>query len=304
MSDAVLKPIDLNQFLTLPTSEVAEIVRASGTKTCVFPFNGTRRWFLLEYGHIKFPNMLEAYNDLTGKRYIEMYQMLFDHGIEAVIAPVFGGDIMDRGQEYMEAIGAAMSRLAEHPDFTAFYKKYDVRIHFYGDYRKKFENTSYTYLTDIFDASTVQTGEHRRRRLFYGVFGNDATDSIAEFTLKFYQVNLRQPTKREIVEHYYGEYVDAADIYIGFEKFNVFDYPMLNTGEEDLYFTAVPSLYMTDLQLRQILFDHIYLRPQKEPDYKAMSQAEIIAMREYYKAHRDTTYGLGEIRNSIWYVKL
>ena len=33
-------------FLRLPTDEVARVVRASGTKVCVFPFNGTRRWFL------------------------------------------------------------------------------------------------------------------------------------------------------------------------------------------------------------------------------------------------------------------
>lgn len=297
------KPVDLEQFLALPTSEVAEIVRDSGTKTCVFPFNGTRRWFLLEHGHEKFANMFEAYNDLTGKRYIEMYQMLFNHGIENVIAPVFGGDIMERGQEYMEAIGAAMSRLAEHPDFTTFYEEHNVRVHFYGDYGKKFQDTPYAYLTNIFADIASQTSAHKRNHLFYGVFGNDATEFIAEFSLKFYQTNERHPTRKEIVEQYYGEYVDAASICIGFEKFSVFDYPMLNTGEEDLYFTAAPSLYMTDSQIRKILFDHIYLRPQKEPDYSLMSHTQILAMKEYYTAHRDTTYGVGEIRDSIWYAK-
>ena len=35
--------IPLERFLQLHTDEVAEIVRTSGTKVCVFPFNGTRR---------------------------------------------------------------------------------------------------------------------------------------------------------------------------------------------------------------------------------------------------------------------
>ena len=42
--------MDRDNFLALPAGEVAKIVRGSGSKVCVFPFNGTRRWFLLEYG--------------------------------------------------------------------------------------------------------------------------------------------------------------------------------------------------------------------------------------------------------------
>ena len=45
-----MEHLDREKFINLPVDEVAKIVRGDRPKTCVFPFNGTRRWFLLEYG--------------------------------------------------------------------------------------------------------------------------------------------------------------------------------------------------------------------------------------------------------------
>lgn len=290
----------LDEFLQLPAEKIAGVVRSFGEQVCVFPFNGTRRWFLLEHAHKKFSDPVDAYNDLTSKRYIEMFQMLFNHGVDTVLAPVFGGDIMERGQEYMEKIGSAMSRLAEHPDFTTFYKECDARVHFYGDYRKKFHATDYAYLTGLFDEITRSTAQNKTHRLFYGVFGSDATEAIAELSVRHFQENAKLPTRHEIIEKYYGEYIDKASMFIGFEKFNVFDYPMLNTGEESLYFTIAPSLFMNERQLRHILYDHLYLRPTPDPDYSGMSQDDLISMKSFYGSNREITHGVGEMRNGIW----
>ena len=296
-----MKHMDREKFLNLPVEEVAEIVRSSESSVCVFPFNGTRRWFLLEYGRENHRDPAKAYVDLTSKRYIEMYQMLFDHGLDTVIAPVFGGDILDRGDEYMEQIGAGMAFLAEHPYFLSFYKNYDVRVHFYGDYRKKLSGTQYAYLSDLFDEITKKTAKNQSYRLFYGIFGNDATESIAELSVQFYQSKGRIPTRRELIELYYGEYIEKAGIFVGFEKFNVFDYPMLNIGEENLYFTVAPSLYMSESQLRNILYDHTYTRPTEEPDYFTMPKKDFEDMRYFYERNREYTYGVGEMHGGIWY---
>lgn len=296
-----MQTISLKEFLQLSDQQATQLVRSSGSQVCVFPFNGTRRWFLLEHGAKKFDDWMEAYNDLTGKRYIEMYQMLFDHGVDTVVAPVFGGDIMERGQEYMEKIGSALSRLAEYSDFIDFYKTHDIRVHFYGDYRKKFSSTPYSYLTDLFDRITEETAPHKTNRLFYGIFASDATETLAELSVEYFHKNARIPSRRELIEQYYGEYIEKADFFIGFEKFSVFDYPMLNLGEENLYFTAAPSLYMTKRQLREILYDHLFLRPVEEPDYSEMSREEMATMKNFYELNRDVTYGVGKIRNGIWY---
>ncbi|MEW6403817.1 MAG: diterpene synthase [Chloroflexota bacterium] len=293
--------ISLEEFQQLSAAQVAQLIRSHGAQVCVFPFNGTRRWFLLEHGSQKLEDPAKAYIDLTGKRYIAMYRMLFDHGLDTVLAPVFGGDILGRGDEYMQQIGVGMRLLTDHPDFLSFYDEYGVRVHFYGDYRKALCGTPYAYLSDLFDGVTKRTASNTRFRLFYGVFGSDATETIAELSIQHYQQTGRIPTRQELIEFYYGEQIEKANIFIGFEKFTVFDYPMLGNGEESLYFTAAPSLYMNERQLRDILYDHLYLRSLDEPDYSDMTGEDIAGMHRYYQRNRGTTFGVGKIHGKIWY---
>ena len=296
-----MEHMERDRFLNLTTEEVAKIVRAGGSRVCVFPFNGTRRWFLLEYGRDFDGDAAQNYVELTTQGYINTYKLVFDHGIDTIVAPVFGGEIMNRGEEYMREIGTNLTLLATHPAFLEFYETYDIRVHFYGDYQKQLNNTPYAYICDSFDEITRKTSHHTQRRLFYGVCADDATDTIAEVSVKLYQATGEIPSRRQLIETYYGEYIEKADIFIGFEKFNVFDYPMLGWGEESLYFTVAPSLYVNDLQLRNILYDYIYLRPVQDPDYFTMPEEDFENMRKFYEANREVTFGVGEMRGGIWY---
>jgi tuberculosinol/isotuberculosinol synthase len=78
---------------------------------------------------------------------------------------------------------------------------------------------------------------------------------------------------------------------------------MLNTGNESLYFTVAPSLYMTPTLLRKILFDHIYLRPLPDPDYSKISPDELKAMQKAYRDGRENAFGLGVVEGGVWYAK-
>lgn len=291
----------LDEFLEYPAEKIADLVRASRPKTVVFPFNGTRRWFLLEHGQESFENPAQAYIDLTANAYIRVYKLLFDHGLDTVVAPVFGGEIMNRGDEYMQQIAVGMSLLAEYPAFLSFYRDYDVAVHFYGDYRRQLADTTCGFIPDLFDAVAKQTQSNHKNRLFFGVFGTDATEAIAKYSVEFHRQTLRTPTRQELIEWYYGDTIEKADIFIGFEKFNVFDYPLLGWGEESLYYTAAPSLYMTAHQLRRILYDYLYFRPVQDPDYSTMPNEDFESMRRCYTTNREETFGVGEMRGGIWY---
>ena len=297
-----MEHMDREKFLNLPAEEVAKIVRAGGSKVCVFPFNGTRRWFLLEYGRDFDGDAAQNYVELTTKGYINTYKLVFEHGIDTIIAPVFGGEIMlNRGEKYMREIGANITLLATHPAFLEFYETHGIRVNFYGDYRTQLSGTPYTYIYDAFDEVTQKTAHHTKHRLFYGVCADDATAMIAELSVKHFQETRKTPSRRELIERYYGEYIEKADIFIGFEKFNVFDYPMLGWGEESLYFMVAPSLYLSNQQIKNILYDYIYLRPVQDPDYFTMPDKDFETMRQFYQTNRETTFGIGEIRGGIWY---
>ena len=299
-----MEHIKRDKFLNLPPEEVANIVRAGGSRVCVFPFNGTRRWFLLEYGRDFDGDAAKNYIELTTQGYINTYKLVFDHGIDTIVAPVFGGEILNRGDEYMREIGASMALLATHPAFIEFYETYGIRVHFYGDYRKQLSETPYKHICDSFEEVTGKTTNNKKRRLFYGVWADAATETIAKLSVKHFQKTGTIPSRQELIEQYYGEYVEKADIFIGFEKFNVFDYPMLGWGEESLYFTVAPSLYLNGRQLRNILYDFIYLRPVQDPDYFTMPEEDFENMRQHYEINREATFGVGEMRGGIWYSTL
>lgn len=295
-------PIDLDTFLKLPTEEVASLVRAAGPQVCVFPINGTRRWFMLEHGTEIKGDPIQAYMNITGKKHIDLYQLCFEHGLDTLLTPIFGSELLARGDEYIQKVGGeGLARLATHPDFLSFYEKYKVRVRFYGDYRKQLAQTPFAYLSDLFDQITQETVHNNRYRLFYGVFANDATETIAELSVHHFQLTGSIPSRKELVEQYYGEYVEPATLFIGFDKFTVFDYPLLGLGEENVYFTVAPSLYLSETPLRYILYDHLFERKIAEKNYVDMSIHEKNFMKRYYEANIKSVQGIGKSAVSLWY---
>jgi tuberculosinol/isotuberculosinol synthase len=292
--------VHLAEFQDLPTEQVGQLVRAAGPKVCVFPINGTRRWFLLTHPSQRGEGLASAYLDATAKRHVEIYRLLFDHGLDTLLTPVFGPDLVERGEGYMQIAADGLARLATHPDFLDFYETSGVRVRFYGDHRRFLGPTPYAYLSDLFDSVTARTLAHSRYRLFFGLFAHDATEAVAQIAVRCYQERGRSPDRRQIVEAYYGEYVGPVDLFIGFDKLSAFDMPLVATGAEDLYFTVSPSLYLTQHQLRDILYDHLYAR-RGELDYSEMSPREWGLMTDFYQANMERTLGVGTRQDGVWY---
>jgi adenosine tuberculosinyltransferase len=288
--------------LNLSTEQVASLVRATGLKVAVFPINGTRRWFALEHPEAaRSDDPLTAYMDISQTRHIELYRLFFDHGVDTLLTPIFGSELFRRGDSYVRTVGMeGLARFAEHPEFLQFYDDFDVRVGFYGDYRRELAGTEFASLVERFDSVTRRTRSHQRARLFFGVFASDLTETCAALAVGFFQGNARVPTRREMVEMVYGEYVEPVNFFIGFDKLSVFDYPLLASGEEDLYFTVAPSPYLSERQLRQILFDHLYTRRAEGPGYAEMSREEWDTIRNVYQANRENTIGVGELRAGLW----
>jgi tuberculosinol/isotuberculosinol synthase len=293
--------IPFEDFLQLPTDEVAARVRASGTKVCVFPVNGTRRWFLLEHAGKIRDDFFEAYMNTSIKNHVELCAMLFDHGIEIILAPVFGRELMQRGDEYTQRVGIdGLVYTATDKNYRQFYEQYDVRVRFYGDYRDVLMSTPYEYALKSMDEITEATKLNHQFRLFFGVFADEATETISRLSVEHYLAQGAIPDKQTLIRNYYGEDLPPVSLFIGFDKFSVFDMPLLGTGQEDLYFSLSPSPYMTQHQLRSILYDHLYVRPTPEPDYTKLTQDELNWLRDYYRKNKDYAFGVGKLKFNLW----
>jgi hypothetical protein len=295
--------LDVKTFVNLSTPEVARLVRAAGPKVCAFPVNGTRRWFLLEHVPEPDDHPADAYLDATSEAHTALYGMIFDHGVDTLLAPVFGPDLMERGDGYTEMAMRGLARLANHPTFLNFYDAYGVRVGFYGDYRKMFANTPYAYVTDLSDEIAFLTAANDRHRILYGVCAHDAVETVAELAIHHYRDTGCIPDKSTLIRQYYGMDVPPLSFFIGFDKFSVFDTPLITNGNEDLYFTVSPSLYLTQQPFREILYDHLYTRRMEEIDYSDLTADDIEAIRKFYRANRGKTFGVGAVyaRGGFWY---
>jgi tuberculosinol/isotuberculosinol synthase len=241
--------------------------------------------------------------DIAARRQIELYKLFFDHGIDTLVTPVIGPEILATRNAYMQKIGAdGLARFSTHPDFLSFYAEYGVRARFYGDYHRHLANTPYDHLSAVFDGLSDATHANNRFRLFFGAFADNlgATQVVAELAVKYFQEHGTVPTQEKIVELYYGEYVGKANIFIGFDRLAAFDYPLINWGEEDLYFTVAPSPYLTDQHLRVILYDHLFTRRTKELDYEEATSEDLQWVKHYYHVNKDTVLGAGMIQKGIW----
>jgi hypothetical protein len=177
-----------------------------------------------------------------------------------------------------------------------------VRIHFYGDYRKIFPGTVYADLSDQFDQVMQETRAYRRRRLFFGVSTRHAIENVAELAIQNYAQSGQMPERQALIEMYYGEPIPPVSLFITSGKFNAFGMPLLETDDTSLYFTVAPSPYLTEQQLRAILFDHLYNRQSSaRMNYSDLGTEELSRMRIFYQTHQDTTLGTGTVRNGTWY---
>jgi tuberculosinol/isotuberculosinol synthase len=137
---------------------------------------------------------------------VEIYTLLFDHGLDTLLIPVFGPDLMDRGDSYMQQVVAQGLRwFARDEHLWAFCEAYQVRVRVYGDAQHYLAQTPYADAMEAFERVADQrTSQYHRRRLFFGMCAHDATERVAAFAVRYHQSHGRLPEKREIVEHYYG----------------------------------------------------------------------------------------------------
>jgi len=291
--------LTLEEFLALPDAGVAQLVRQAGPQVCVLPINGTRRWYRLEHAAETDRSMLHYMQVMAGS-FIRLFSLLYDAGIDTILSPAFGSDLLKRGQQYAIPILMQGLPILGMPEFMDFYRRYGLRVRFYGDYQAALNDPGYAPVLEVLENITSQTGQAGDRRLFFGLFAEDATAQVGRLAIDFYAREKKAPGRAELVSLYYGEYVKPATLFIGFEKPAAFDYPLLGLGSESLYFSAAPTPYLTASALRLILYDHLFRRSLPDPDWDHLAENDLAALRIYYRKQQETALGLGDIFHGAW----
>lgn len=295
--------MDTQTFQQLPTNKIAELVQQAGQKVCVFPQNGTRRWFILNHGFPTKETFATQYLEKTTQRQAELCQMLFAHGLHSLLIPIFSKYLISRGEAYVQMAVEGMVSVCQHPDLRKLYREQRVQVKVYGDYESCFANTPYAYLIEMFQELEEETASNDQYRLWWGICAQDSTETVAQLSVAYYKANGRLPDKQTLIQQYYGTNLEPVDIYIGSGKPRAFDMPLVTTGREDLYFTVTPSLALNQTQLRHILYDHLYARQKSTSTYEQMQPQDWQNLEAFYNANQDHVIGIGAKQQEwgIWH---
>jgi adenosine tuberculosinyltransferase len=256
-----------------------------------WPFNGTRRWYLLHRS--RHPNT-DDYVVTLIRRQAELHRLIFAHGISVIMAPGFGKELLARGTDYTRLVLGGLLRLAEDPVYQEMFSC-GVRIRFYGDFGEVLDTPTFRPILQECARLTSDTASGDGPLLLIGLFADAPYPTLARLSVEIAARRGRPPGRRELIEGYYGLEVPDLSLYLGFAQPALFDVPLVATGREDLYTTLTPSPDLTEVQLRKILYDHLVTRRTPDPDYKTLSAEARVALTEYNERYSGITFGVGHI---------
>ncbi|MBA3789970.1 MAG: hypothetical protein H0X23_01850 [Rubrobacter sp.] len=287
-------PPSLPELLEWPEERVARWVEGFEIPVVMgWPFNGTRRWYLSH--RRSHPDDDRDYLTTLARRQAECHRMVFAHGVRVIMAPLFGGELLERGEAYMEYVLGGLSGLAEDVLYREMFEA-GLRVRFYGDYEEMLDTPSLRPVLRACESLESATASGEGPLLMIGLFADEPYPAISRLSVEFAAEHGRTPDRRELIHAYYGISLPDLSLYLGFLQPQLFDVPLLATGKEDLYYTLNPSPGLTEPQLRGILHDHLVTRREPEvADYSSLSsdaQAALVAHNERFSG---ITLGVGRM---------
>lgn len=283
------------EWLEYDGAEIARWTRERASPLVVgWPFNGTRRWYLL---HRRSNPETADYVGTMVHYQAQKHRTLFGLGASAILAPCFGYGLVRRGEEYTRNVLSALTRLGDDPVNREMFDagSYGVRLRFYGDHEQVLDTPALRPMLDACRELTEATSGNEGPLLMLGLFADSPYERLARLSVDFADEHGRPPDRAELIREYYGVHVPDLSLYLGFAQPAVFDVPLVATGGESLYATLNPSPGVTERQLREILYDYLFLRAAEEVDYEALPESSVQKLAAYTEAVDESTLGVGRV---------
>lgn len=304
----ITNEISKDAFMGLDRGEVAELLGHAGSpKTVVLVPDNTRRTGIL-YKNIKSNSRYferNLFNALSFP-FRRLIKTVFDHGIKTLFIPSLTHGNLSRNRKYVDSHFKIATRLILNEErWLNFYEENGIKVRIYGD-TGLVQSLGYhdfvNWARDI-ETATRSNGKHT---LFWGYActGSMETMRIIDLCIEFSEKHGRHPSNREIIELYYGEYVEDVDIFIRPGEIRDSDcQPPLIGGNAQMYFPMCPLTELDEGFFKEILYDYLFCRVtsggRKEYSRK-MDSSELQRIKTFYDQNRDTIIGLGERIGDFW----
>jgi hypothetical protein len=240
----------LSDWLDLDDHEIVRLTTQKAATAAIY-LNGTRRWFLNQN------KSWAEYAKTTGAAQRSLSQMFYDHGLQTLIQPLLGYDLLSRGRDYLKlAVEQGLMELISE-DYRRWFQELEIRVSFYGNWAATLTEMGFASTVEALQALTSETSHYTKHGLLFGVFADGSLDYI---------LTLAQTARRgdELLCHYYGQSVDPVSFIVGSGQPVIWDLPLLDINKASLYFIQAPTFYLDKQALRHILYDHLYQRCNDE----------------------------------------
>jgi hypothetical protein len=253
-----LNSVHLPEWLQLNDQVIAEIV-APRVSTAVIYLNGTRRWFLSQ------SDKWAVYATITGAAQRRLCELFYAHGIETLIQPLMGYDLLSRGQDYLQmAVAQGLAELTTKSTRTGFAG---------GDtpdlLRRLVERPIEMGLPRLQSNSNrlKRLRSTTQHKLLFGVFADEGLDHIVTMARG-------ASSGEELLQQYYGQPIGPVDLIVGSGQPAIWDLPLLDVNKANLYFLQAPTFCLDKATLRCILHDHLYQRVNDDEPYHNLKLQE------------------------------
>jgi hypothetical protein len=250
----------LTEWLQLDDQVVANIV-AQRASTAVIYLNGTRRWFLSQNKN------WDDYAKTTGLAQQQLSQLFYDHGIQTLIQPLMGYDLLERGHKYLQlAVEQGLAELISK-DYRDWYHRTGIRVTFYGNWSATLSSMGFSHVVNLLDELVAETSHYTQHKLLLGLFADEGLDNVVALAKTVSQGS-------ELLNRYYGQPVGAVDLIVGSGQSAIWDLPLLDINKASLYFFQAPTFCLDKEALRHILYDHFYQRINDDELYDNLTVQE------------------------------
>lgn len=250
----------LPEWLQLNNQVIAEMV-ASRVSTAVIYLNGTRRWFLSQSDN------WADYAKMTGAAQRQLCELFYTHGVQSLIQPLMGYDLLSRGQDYLHmAVTQGLAELTTK-EYQDWFHRQEIRLTFYGNWSKVLLDLGFNQVAALLKQLEEITQHYTRHKLLFGVFADEDLDHITALARE-------ARCGEELLQRYYGQPIGPVDLIVGSGQPAIWDLPLLDVNKANLYFLQAPTFCLDQATLRRILYDHLFQRVNDDEPYNNLNIQE------------------------------
>jgi hypothetical protein len=204
---------------------------------------------------------------MTGAAQRQLSELFYAHGIQTLIQPLMGYDLLSRGQDYLHmAVAQGLAELATQ-EYQDWFRQEEIRLTLYGNWSKVLSEMGFTQVTGLLKQIEKSTQHYTKHKLLFGVFADEGLDHIVAMARE-------ARGGEDLLQRYYGQPIGPVDLIVGSGQPAIWDLPLLDINKANLYFLQAPTFCLDKATLRRILYDHLYQRINDDASYHKLKMQE------------------------------